>query len=86
MLRCLPPSCGFRRKEQPKNDVSQQQTVAVNALEKALTHWKRLAEPEAKSNQLPVLLNFTQPFFWNSLSPAVEKVVGISRIPPRRVA
>ena len=63
-----------------KGDV-QQQRVAVAALEKALVHWKRLAELGAKFNQLPVLSNSREPFSWSALTPAVEKDIEIAKAP-----
>jgi hypothetical protein len=61
-----------------KND-PQQQAAATSALEKALTHWKRLADLGGKYNQLPVLSNSRAPFSWTSLTPEVEKDIEISR-------
>lgn len=61
-----------------KKDTSQQ-AVAVRSFEKALIHWKRLAELGEKFNQLPVLSNSKQPFSWTSLTPAVEKDIEIGR-------
>lgn len=61
-------------------DVAQQR-AAVAALEKALVHWKRLAELGAKFNQLPVLSNSKQPFSWASLTPAVENDIEIAKAP-----
>ena len=58
-----------------------QQRRAVAALEKALVHWKRLAELGAKFNQLPVLSNSRAPFSWASLTPAVEKDIEIAKAP-----
>lgn len=63
-----------------KGDV-QQQRVAVAELEKALVHWKRLAELGAKFNQLPVLSNSRQPFSWAALTPAVEKDIELAKAP-----
>ena len=61
-----------------KNDVKQQ-AIATAALERALVHWKRLAELGAKFNQMPVLSNSREPFSWASLTPAVEKDIHIAR-------
>ncbi len=63
-----------------KND-AQQQAAATAALEKALAHWKRLAELGGKFNRLPVLSNAREPFSWASLTPAVEKDIEMSRKP-----
>ncbi|MGL5019182.1 MAG: hypothetical protein ACRDBP_13690, partial [Luteolibacter sp.] len=63
-----------------KKDASQQ-AVAVSAFEKALVHWKHLAELGEKFNQLPVLSNSRLPFSWSSLTPAVERDLEISRKP-----
>ena len=58
-----------------------EQRRAVAELEKALVHWKRLAELGAKFNQLPVLSNSSAPFSWASLTPAVEKDIEIAKAP-----
>jgi hypothetical protein len=63
-----------------KKDASQQK-IAVSAFEKALTHWKRLAELGEKFNKLPVLSNSREPFSWSSLTPAVEKDIEVSKKP-----
>jgi len=63
-----------------KND-TQQQAVAVSALERALAHWKRLAELGEKFNRLPVPSNSKEPFSWKSLTPAVEKDIELSQKP-----
>lgn len=63
-----------------KND-TQQQAVAVSALERALAHWKRLAELGEKFNRLPVPSNSKEPFSWKSLTPAVERDIELSRKP-----
>jgi hypothetical protein len=55
-----------------KND-AKQQAVAVAALERALAHWKRLAELGGKFNRLPIPSNSREPFSWTSLTPAVER-------------
>jgi len=61
-----------------KNDAKQQAT-AITALERALAHWKRLAELGGKFNQLPILSNSKTPFSWNSLTPAVERDIQMSQ-------
>ena len=61
-----------------KND-AKQQAVATAALERALAHWKRLAELGGRFNRLPVLSNAREPFSWASLTPAVEKDVELAR-------
>jgi len=63
-----------------KND-TQQQAIAVSALERALAHWKRLAELGEKFNRLPVPSNSKEPFSWKSLTPAVERDIELSRKP-----
>ena len=61
-----------------KND-AKQQAVAISALERALAHWKRLAELGGKFNRLPIPLNSKEPFSWTSLTPAVERDIEMSR-------
>ena len=61
-----------------KND-AKQQAVAITALERALVHWKRLAELGGKFNRLPVPSNSKEPFSWTSLTPAVERDIEISQ-------
>jgi hypothetical protein len=61
-----------------KND-AKQQAVAVAALERALAHWKRLAELGGKFNRLPIPSNSREPFSWTSLTPAVERDIEMSR-------
>lgn len=63
-----------------KND-EKQQADAIRALEKALVHWKRLAELGGKFNRLPVLSNSREPFSWTSLTPAVERDIEMGRRP-----
>jgi hypothetical protein len=63
-----------------KND-EMQRTAAIAALERALVHWKRLAELGGKFNRLPVPSNSREPFSWTSLTPAVERDIEISRRP-----
>jgi hypothetical protein len=63
-----------------KNE-AKQQAVAIAALERALVHWKRLAELGGKFNRLPVPSNSRTPFSWASLTPAAEQDVEISRKP-----
>jgi hypothetical protein len=63
-----------------KND-TQKQAAAISALERALSHWKRLAELGEKYNRLPVPSNSKEPFSWKSLIPAVERDIEISRKP-----
>jgi hypothetical protein len=60
---------------------AKQQEAAVTALERALTHWKRLAELGGRYNRLPVISNSREPFSWASLTPAVEKDIETSRKP-----
>jgi len=61
-----------------KND-AKQQAVAVTALERALAHWKRLAELGGKFNRLPIPSNSKEPFSWTSLTPAVERDIEIGQ-------
>lgn len=61
-----------------KND-AKQQAIAIAALERALAHWKRLAELGGKFNRLPVLSNSKEPFSWSSLTPAVQRDIEISQ-------
>jgi hypothetical protein len=61
-----------------KND-AQQQASAISALERALAHWKRLAELGGRFNRLPIPSNSRQPFSWASLTPAVERDIEIGR-------
>jgi hypothetical protein len=63
-----------------EQDVKQQQRAVVE-LEKALAHWKRLAELGARFNQLPVLSSSKAPFSWASLTPAVEKDIELAQAP-----
>jgi len=63
-----------------KGDAGQQR-VAVAELEKALVHWKRLAELTGKFNQMPVASNWRQPFSWSLLIPDVEKDVEMAKAP-----
>jgi hypothetical protein len=61
------------------NNDAKQQAAAITALERALAHWKRLAELGAKFNQLPIPSSSKEPFSWTSLTPAVEKDIEMSR-------
>jgi hypothetical protein len=61
-----------------KGDAGQQR-VAVAELEKALVHWKRLAEVTEKFNQLPLAANWRQPFSWTLLIPDVEKDIELAK-------
>jgi len=61
-----------------KND-AKQQAVTIAALERALAHWKRLAELGGKFNRLPVPSNSKEPFSWTSLTPAVQRDIEISQ-------
>lgn len=61
-----------------KNDVNEQ-AIAVSALERALVHWKHLAELSEKFNQLPILSNSKTPFSWSSLTPAVENDIEVGK-------
>ena len=61
-----------------KND-AKQQAVAIAALERALVHWRRLAELGGKFNQMPILSNSKEPFSWTSLTPAVQRYIEISQ-------
>jgi hypothetical protein len=63
-----------------KGDAGQQQ-IAVTELEKALVHWKRLAEVTEKFNQLPVASNWRSPFSWTLLIPDVEKDIETAKAP-----
>jgi hypothetical protein len=63
-----------------KGDVGQQR-IAVAELEKALVHWKRLAEVTEKFNQLPVAANWRSPFSWTLLIPDVEKDIEVAKAP-----
>jgi hypothetical protein len=60
---------------------AEQQHVAVAELEKALTHWKRLAQVTEKFNQLPVASNWRQPFSWALLLPDVEQDIETAKAP-----
>jgi len=48
-------------------------------LEKALGHWRRLAELGARFNKLPVLHNSIDPFSWSNLTPAAERDIATAR-------
>lgn len=61
-----------------KND-AKQQAVAISALERALAHWKRLAELGGTFNRLPVPSNSKEPLSWTSLTPVVERDIEMSR-------
>lgn len=63
------------------NNDAKQQAPATAALERALGHWKRLAELGGRFNRLPVLSNAREPFSWALLTPAVERDIEISRQP-----
>jgi len=63
-----------------KGDAGQQR-IAVAELEKALVHWKRLAELTEKFNQLTVTSNWQSPFSWTLLIPDVEKDIEIAKAP-----
>jgi hypothetical protein len=63
------------------NNDPKQQALATAALERALGHWKRLAELGGRFNRLPVLSNAREPFSWALLTPAVERDIEISRQP-----
>ncbi len=63
-----------------RND-AQQQAAAIAALERALAHWKRLAQLGGKFNRLPVPSNSREPFSWASLTPAVERDIELARRP-----
>jgi len=60
---------------------SGQQQRAIAELEKALTHWKQLAELGGRFNQLPVPSNTKDPFSWESLTPAVEQDIELAKAP-----
>jgi hypothetical protein len=60
---------------------TEQQRIAVAELEKALVHWKRLAEVTEKFNQLPVAANWRSPFSWTLLIPEVEKDIELAKAP-----
>jgi hypothetical protein len=62
------------------HDVKHQQR-AVEELEKALGHWKRLAELGARFNQSPVLSSSRAPFSWAALTPAAEKGIELAKAP-----
>ena len=62
------------------HDVTHQQR-AVEELEKALGHWKRLAELGARFNQSPVLSSSRAPFSWAALTPAAEKGIELAKAP-----
>ena len=83
MAITLPRNCAaaWRWPRRGRKATSKQQRVAVAALEKALAHWKRLAELGAKFNKLPVLSNSKEPFSWASLTPAVEKDIELAKAP-----
>jgi hypothetical protein len=57
----------------------QKQTEAVLALEKALGHWRRLAELGARFNRLPVTHNAREPFSWSGLIPAVQQDIATAQ-------
>jgi hypothetical protein len=57
------------------------QRIAVAELEKALVHWKRLAEATEKFNQLPVDSNWRSPFSWTLLIPDVENDIELAKAP-----
>ena len=61
-----------------KND-AKQQAVAITAIERALAHWKRLAELGGKFNRPRILSNSKEPFSWTSLTPAAERDIEIAR-------
>jgi hypothetical protein len=63
-----------------KGDVEQQR-IAVAGLEKAVAHWKRLAEATEKFNQLPVDSNWRSPFSWTLLISDVEKDIELAKAP-----
>ena len=58
------------------------QLQAVTALERALGHWRRLAELGARFNQLPVPHNSIDPFSWSQLTSAVERDIATARAGP----
>ncbi len=62
-----------RAKQDPK-----QQAAAIAALERALVHWRRLAELGGKFNRLPVLSSAREPFSWAALTPAVERDLALA--------
>ncbi len=47
---------------------AKQQENAITALERALAHWRRLAELGGKFNKLPMPSNSKAPFSWGSLT------------------
>ncbi len=59
----------------------EQQRRAVAELEKALVHWKRLAEVTEQFNQLPVPANWRSPFSWTLLIPEVERDIEAAKAP-----
>ncbi len=63
-----------RAKQDPK-----QQAAAIAALERALVHWKRLAELGGKFNRLPVLSSAKEPFSWAALTPAAARDIALAR-------
>jgi len=58
-----------------------QQRRAVAELEKALQHWRRLAELGGRFNHLPVLSNSREPFSWDSLTAQVERDITLAKAP-----
>ena len=83
MAITLPRNCAaaWRWPRRARKATPQQQRVAVAALERALVHWKRLAELGAKFNKLPVLSSSRAPFSWASLTPAVEQDLEVAKAP-----
>jgi hypothetical protein len=71
-------SLGALATARASND-AKQQAAATAALEKALVHWKRLAELDGKFNRLPVPSNAKEPFSWTSVTPAVERDIEMSQ-------
>jgi hypothetical protein len=61
-------------------DLKQQQ-LAIDELEKALAHWKRLADLGGKFNKLPVLHHASDTFSWDFLTPEVKKDIEIAKAP-----
>jgi hypothetical protein len=60
---------------------AEQQRIAVDELEKALVHWKRLAQVTERFNKLPVPANWRSPFSWTLLIPDVEKDIETAKAP-----
>ncbi len=63
------------------NQDAAQQQRAVAELEKARSHWKRLADLGSRFNQLPVPSSAEKPFSWSALLPEVEQDIELAKKP-----